>query len=103
VNAEATGGGAAPRGAYHSAEIEFVFGVLASKNLPWRPEDKALSDLMSSYWSNFARNGDPNGAGLPPWPAYNSQGRYAVMHLDASSHEAPDDHRERYEFLDKLK
>jgi para-nitrobenzyl esterase len=103
VNAEATGGDAAPRGAYHSAEIEFVFGVLASKNLPWRPEDKALSDLMSSYWSNFARNGDPNGAGLPPWPAYNSQGRYAVMHLDASSHEAPDDHRERYEFLDKLK
>ena len=46
----------APRGAYHSAEIEFVFGALASKNLPWRPEDRALSDLMSSYWSNFAKD-----------------------------------------------
>ncbi len=53
----------------HSAEIEFVFGALASKNLPWRPEDKALSDLMSSYWANFAKTGDPNGAGLPVWPA----------------------------------
>jgi len=103
ANAEARGGDAAPRGAYHSAEIEFVFGALVSKNLPWRPEDKALSDLMSSYWANFARNGDPNGTGLPGWPAYNSQGRYAVMHLDANSHEAPDDHRERYQFLDTLK
>jgi len=100
---EASHGDAGPRGAYHSAEIEFVFGALASKNLPWRPEDKALSDLMSSYWSNFAKSGDPNGTGLPGWPAYNGQGRYAVMHLDATSHEAPDDHRERYEFLDKLK
>ena len=57
---------AAPsRGAYHSAEIEFVFEALASKNLPWRPEDEKLSDLMSSYWTNFAKTGDPNGPGLP--------------------------------------
>jgi len=99
ANAEATGGEAAPRGAYHSAEIEFVFGALASKNLPWRPEDKALSDLMSSYWANFARSGDPNGTGLPGWPAYDSKQHYSVMHLDAKSSEAPDEHRGRYEFL----
>jgi para-nitrobenzyl esterase len=88
------------RGAYHSAEIEFVFGMLASKNLPWRTEDKELSDLMSSYWSNFAKTGDPNGTGLPAWPAYNRD-HYTVMHLDANSHATPDDHRGRYEFLDK--
>lgn len=80
-----------------------MFGALASKNLPWRPEDKALSDLMSSYWANFARTGDPNGTGLPVWPAYNSQGGYPVMRLDANSHAAPDDHRARYEFLDAQK
>jgi para-nitrobenzyl esterase len=90
-------------GAYHSAEIEFVFGVLASKELPWRPEDKALSEQMSTYWSNFAKNADPNGEGLPEWPAYTSQANYPVMHLNAPSHAAPDDHRARYEFLDKLK
>jgi para-nitrobenzyl esterase len=101
--AAAAGGDSAPRGAYHSAEIEFVFGALASKNLPWRPEDKALSDLMSTYWANFARSGDPNGTGLPGWPAYNSQQHYSVMHLDAKSSETPDEHRARYEFLDKLK
>ena len=100
VNAKADN---APHGAYHSAEIEFVFGVLASKDLPWRPADKALSDQMSTYWSNFAKKGDPNGAGLPQWPVYNSQGSYPVMHLDATSHAAPDDHRARYEFLDKQK
>ena len=95
------GGDSPPRGAYHSAEIEFVFGALASENLPWRPEDKALSDLMSTYWSNFAKTGDPNGPGLPQWPAYSSQGNYPVMHLDAASHAAPDGHRARYEFLNK--
>jgi para-nitrobenzyl esterase len=88
-------------GAYHSAEIEFVFGALASVHLPWRAEDKALSGLMSTYWSNFAKTGDPNGPGLPQWPVYSSQGSYPVMHLDATSHATPDYHRARYEFLDK--
>lgn len=92
----------APRGAYHSAEIEFVFEVLPSKKLPWRPEDIALSGLISTYWSNFAKTGDPNGTGLPGWPVYNAQGQYPVMHLAATSHEAPDDHRARYQFLDSV-
>ena len=90
------------RGAYHSAEIEFVFEALASKNLPWRPEDEKLSDLMSSYWTNFAKTGDPNGPGLPHWPAYSNQSKYEVMHLSASPYSAPDEHRGRYEFLDAL-
>jgi para-nitrobenzyl esterase len=89
------------RGAYHSAEIEFVFEALASKNLPWRPEDEKLSDLMSSYWTNFAKSGNPNGRGLPHWPAYR-RGKYQVMHLSSSPHAAPDEHRARYEFLDSL-
>jgi para-nitrobenzyl esterase len=91
-----------PRGAYHSSEIEFVFEQLASKDLPWRPQDKKLSDTMSSYWTNFAKTGDPNGPGLPKWPAYNAADGYQVMHLSASPHAAPDEHRGRYEFLDSL-
>jgi para-nitrobenzyl esterase len=86
----------------HSAEIEYVFRVLSSKHLPWRREDHELSELMAAYWTNFAKNGDPNGPGLPPWPAYNSQNDYPVMHLKADPGSAPDEHRDRYEFLDQL-
>jgi para-nitrobenzyl esterase len=89
------------RGAYHSAEIEFVFDVLPSKNLPWRPEDRKLSDEMATYWTNFAKRGDPNGEGLTKWPAYDAQDDYEVMHLTTDPHAAPEKHRARYEFLDR--
>ena len=94
--------GAADHGAYHSAEIEFVFEALASKALPWRPEDRKVSDLMSSYWTNFAKTGDPNAPGLPTWPAFNSNADHDVMHLDAHAVASPDQTLPRYEFLDSL-
>jgi para-nitrobenzyl esterase len=87
-------------GAYHSAEIEYVFGTLDSKaGKPWRAEDRALSDLMQKYWSNFARNGDPNATGLPVWPVYKAADGWPVMHLDAVSKAEQDRQRERYIFL----
>jgi para-nitrobenzyl esterase len=94
--------GVESHGAYHSAEIEFVFEALPSKKLPWRPEDEKLSDLMSSYWTNFAKTGDPNGPGLPQWPAYSAATQYEVMHLSFDSHAERDPHRARYEFLDSV-
>jgi para-nitrobenzyl esterase len=90
------------RGAYHSAEIEFVFGMLDSKKLPWRPEDYQLSEQMGSYWTNFAKTGNPNGAGLPPWPQYGAKGGYEVMHLAAKPQATADQQRAQYELLDKL-
>jgi para-nitrobenzyl esterase len=86
--------------AYHSGEIEYVFRVLSSKKLPFGPDDRKTSDLMSSYWTNFARNGDPNGPDLPRWPAYTSQDGYQLMRLKAEPIAVPDAHRARYEFLD---
>jgi para-nitrobenzyl esterase len=102
VKADATDGSSISPGAYHSAEIEFVFEALPSKKLPWRPEDTKLSDLMSSYWTNFAKTGDPNGPGLPKWPLYSPADGYSVMHLSSDSHATPDQHRARYRLFDSL-
>jgi para-nitrobenzyl esterase len=87
--------------AYHSAEIEFVFGMLDSKKLPWRAEDYALSEQMGSYWTNFARSGNPNGASLAEWPQYTEKDGYQVMHLAAKPLAATDVQRAQYELLDK--
>ena len=87
-------------GAYHSSEIEYVFGQLDSKaGVPWRAEDRQLSELMQKYWTNFARSGDPNGPGLPTWPKYAASDGWLVMFLDAKSGAHKDELRERYLFL----
>jgi para-nitrobenzyl esterase len=87
-------------GAYHSSEIEYVFGQLDSKaGIAWRPEDRQLSEEMQKYWANFARSGDPNGPGLPMWPVYSAAEGWPVMFLDAKSGAHKDDLRERYVFL----
>jgi len=56
---------------YHAAEIAYVFGNLSPAR-PWEATDRKLSDAMSSYWVNFAATGNPNGKGLPKWPAYDA-------------------------------
>ena len=57
----------------HAHELVYVFGNWGPEwalRQPMSPAELALLDRMQSYWSNFARTGDPNGPGLPPWPRY---------------------------------
>jgi len=68
-------------GAFHSAEIPYVFRTLdAAPRRPFTDQDQALSGLISSYWVNFIRSGDPNGQALPNWSPFKPGGR-AVMRL----------------------
>lgn len=93
----------AARGAYHSAEIEYVFGNLDfNKTRTWRAEDRGLSAQMQKYWINFANSGDPNGAGLAQWPAYQPSSGWEVMYLSAQPKAEKDDHRSRYLFLNSV-
>ncbi|MCL2878342.1 MAG: carboxylesterase family protein [Acidobacteria bacterium] len=72
-----------PDGANHAAELPFVFGNLGGAGgmgtSADNPEDKALSELIMSYWINFAGTGDPNGPGLPDWPAFTEADQKAMF------------------------
>ena len=93
------------RGAVHSAEIEYALGNLSTNNVyAWTPDDYKVSKVMQEFFANFIKRGDPNGAGLPPWPAANRGGADApkVMRIDVESRAEPDTTRARYLFLDQF-
>ncbi len=84
--------------AFHSDDIEYVFGTLDTRpGAVWRPEDRKLSEAMMTYWTNFAKTGDPNGSGVPLWPMTGADN--IVMHLDNPAAAAPSTVEPRYEFL----
>ncbi len=60
-------------GAFHGSEIPYVFNSLDALKLPWTADDRKIADVMSSYWANFIKTGNPNAAGLPDWPGYDAQ------------------------------
>jgi para-nitrobenzyl esterase len=58
-------------GSAHASELPYVFRQLREHNRPpATPVDEAMSDLLRTYWTNFAKSGDPNAASLPRWPAF---------------------------------
>jgi para-nitrobenzyl esterase len=57
-------------GASHFAELWYVFDHLDQAPWLWSAADHRVAGEISSYWINFAKSGNPNGPGLPPWPVF---------------------------------
>ncbi len=66
-------------GAFHTAEVSYAYNNLKFVKRPWEPVDYHLADVMSSYWVNFAKAGDPNGVGLPTWAPYSRESGKIIL------------------------
>jgi para-nitrobenzyl esterase len=82
-------------GATHGSEVGYVFGT----RKPAKPEEAALSDLIMTYWTNFAKNGDPNGADVPQWPVFTDSAPSAMI-LDVTSEAKPLPNQEKIKAFD---
>ena len=92
-------------GAYHTAEIPYVFdnfGVSPHPyaNRDYTDTDRRLSDILASYWVNMAATGNPNGEGLPEWPAYDPEADAALHVGDAITVERGI-RKDRLDFFDR--
>jgi para-nitrobenzyl esterase len=90
------------RGATHTAELYFMFNTLWAADRNWEEADRRLADQMSSYWVNFARTGNPNGEGLPEWPAYEGDDTNQVMILGEEVAAGTGTDPERLAFFDQF-
>jgi para-nitrobenzyl esterase len=92
------------RGAVHSAEIEYALGNLKLNEVyAWTKDDYRVSELMQTYFANFIKKADPNGAGEPQWPPLTATSENArVMRLDVHPRVDPDTSRARYVFHEQF-
>ena len=66
-------GGPRAGGAYHSGDLALVFDNLNLVGLDWNEVDRRVANTLVTYWTNFAKNGNPNGVGVEMWPAYHPE------------------------------
>ena len=90
------------RGAVHSAEIEYALGNLPTNRVyDWQPEDYKVSEIMQAFFANFIKTGNPNGPGVPEWPAVDNNKGVQVMHINVDTRAMEDKNGKRYLFMDK--
>lgn len=88
-------------GAYHSADLAYVFNNVGRVGVGWDEHDVYLADVISSYWVNFASTGDPNGEGLPTWPMYQAE-TDEVMEFGAQLGVVPNPRRSALDLFDSV-
>jgi para-nitrobenzyl esterase len=88
--------------AFHSDDIEYVFGTLDTRpGFAASADDRKLSDEVMNYWTNFAKTGDPNGGNQPEWPRYDKTGK--IIFLDKEITSGTPTTTARYQFMTNVK
>jgi para-nitrobenzyl esterase len=91
-----------PRAGYgspHGTEIPYIFQHLNTSNPQITKSDHDISEAMATYWTNFAKYGNPNGNGVPEWPAF-SDANPVVMYFSQTPHTGPVPSAESLKVLD---
>jgi para-nitrobenzyl esterase len=87
-------------GVYHGAELAYVFGNFYPTGWAWSDNDRAFSRHVQAYWINFAKTGDPDGPGLPNWPAFDPK-RPQAMNFGSDIKLGPVIKKRFYDFWDE--
>jgi len=89
----------ADHGTPHGVDVAYVFMHIDPSNPGASESDIEASEMMATYWTNFAKHGDPNGEGLPHWPAF-SESNPVAMYLDRDPNPGPVPDEESLKKLD---
>jgi len=93
---------ASPDGAGHGSDVPYAFQTLTGRDdEPPEAANVVLSDVVSSYWVNFTKTGDPNADELPAWPAYTDVLPQAMVFRDGISVAEEYPNVEKLQALDK--
>ena len=91
------------KGAPHATEIPFVFDTVAAKyGKDLTDADRATAKAANAYWANFVKSGDPNGTGLPEWPAYSAKTDVLMDFTFTGPVAKPDPLKTRLDLVEKL-
>lgn len=91
------------RGAPHATEIPFVFDTVTARyGKDLTPADQAIARAANTYWVNFAKTGNPNGAGLPEWPAYKPDSDQLMDFAIGGPAAKPDPLKTRLDLIERL-
>jgi len=75
-------------GSPHGQDVAYVFQHLNPSSPEATKTDQAISEAIATYWTNFAKYGEPNGKGVPAWPAF-SDANPVVMYFTETPHAGP--------------